>query len=46
MERMMDNPMFIDNSINTSGGEDRVMATTASVWDQGILDTILNQRTT
>jgi len=46
MERMMDNPMFIDNSINTSGGGDKVMATTASVWDQGILDTILNQRTT
>jgi hypothetical protein len=45
-KQMMDNPMFIDNSVNTSGGEDRVMATTASVWDQGILDTILNQRTT
>ena len=42
----MDNPMFIDNSVNTSGGNDRAMATTASVWDQNILDTILNQRTT
>jgi hypothetical protein len=29
-----------------SGGDDKVMATTASVWDQNILDTILNQRTT
>jgi len=43
---VMKNPMFIDNSVNSSGGDDRVMATSASVWDQGILDTILNQKTT
>ena len=41
---IMDNPMLIDNSVNTVNGNDRVMATTATAWDQGILDTILNQK--